>query len=67
MSAPDPRRTLRGVRMGGLIAGAATLLAVVTGLAGSGPVRDVLWGVSIVCLGASLVANRLLRRADPPD
>lgn len=55
-------RTLRGVRLWSLVGGAGMLLVVILGLAGDGFASDLTWAGGVLLLGASLVANRLLRR-----
>ncbi len=60
-------KALRRLRVAALGAGSAALLAAMTVLAESGRARDLLWSAAVVCLGVSLVANHLLRRAEEAE
>lgn len=57
-------RVLRAVRLGAVVAGSVSLLLAMTVWSETPGPRDLCWAIGVALLVLSLVANRLLRRAD---
>jgi peptidoglycan/LPS O-acetylase OafA/YrhL len=57
-------RVLRAVRLGAVAAGSLSLLLAMTVWADAPGPRDLAWTIGVALLVLSLVANRLLRKAE---